>query len=381
MRVAFISHMFPNSMNPHTTPFMVGRAAALTRLVDTKIIAPVSYIPVLHKKLPKINEEIFGLQVFHPRYLTLPYYLYKYRWIPYFYMLNKSTYKALEGCDILHVEWIYPDAYAVAKYAKLNGLKTVGVVHGNEAIEYFGPRRFKPLIKKTICALDRLIVVSNDLKEKLVCEYDVSADKITVILNGVDLHDFPIIDQGNARSLLNLTSHEYFGVVVARLSPEKNLDVLINAIAGLGHKAPVIKIIGGGPERVNLESLISKLNVASKIQLIGEVPHKDISNWLNAADFFCLPSQREGCPVVIHEALACGIPVVSTTVGAIPDLINSKEYGLLCPPSDVTALAELLVKVCTIKWNREKISSYGRSFTWDKVAAQTATVLQETLSC
>ena len=380
MRIAFISHMFPNLLEPHTTPFMVGRASALARLVDVEIIAPVSFFPFLRKKLPQVNEEIHGLQAYHPRYLALPFCFWKYRWAPYFYMLKTSANKSLSNCDVLHVEWIYPDAYAVAKYAKLHGLKTVGVVHGNEAIEYFGPCQFRPQIKKTVHMLDSLIVVSNDLKEKLMRDYDVADDKVTVILNGVDLDGFPVVKQGEARAALNLPRNEYFGVIVARLSPEKNLDILIKAIASLGPDAPLIKIIGAGPERVRLESLIAELQLAGKVDLVGEIPHKNISDWLNAADFFCLPSQREGCPVVIHEALACGIPVVSTTVGAIPDLINREEYGLLCPPDDIPALAESLIKVATIKWDREKISSYGRSFTWDKVAAQTVEVLQKVIA-
>ena len=104
-----------------------------------------------------------------------------------------------------------------------------------------------------------------------------------------------------AREKLKLSQNEYFGVVVARLSSEKNLDILVQAVALLEKNSPSIKIIGAGPERERLEILIEDLHVANKVELIGELPHKNIAAWLNAADFFCLSSLREGCPVVIHD--------------------------------------------------------------------------------
>ena len=138
-------------------------------------------------------------------------------------------------------------------------------------------------------------------------------------------------------------------------------------------------IVGDGPLKNELQQLIDHCGIQETVKLVGPVPHDQVSLWLNAANFFCLPSQREGCPVVVHESLACGRPVIATAVGAIPELVCSDKYGLLCPPDDVDALADLLERAVSMSWDNEQIAAYGRQFTWEKVAEQTVKVYQEVL--
>jgi len=371
--------MFPNQLSPYSAPFMAKRAKALSKEVNLKVVAPVSYFPFLRTNIPAYAEVIEGLEILHPPYLTMPSPLWFLRWRPYLGMLKKMTAVPFGEYDILHVEWIYPDAYAAVCFAKKYGTKTTAVVHGNEAIEYFGPLKLRKTYKKVLAALDRIIVVSADLKKKLINEYAVPADKVTVILNGVDLEDFPMIPAQEARSRLGIPEDREIGVCVARLSAEKNLDVLIRAIAQLQNTAPQIYIIGEGSLKAKLELLIDDLQVGNKVKLMGPLPHKEIGMWFNAADFLCLPSQREGCPVVIHEALACGVPVISTTVGAIPDLIKDDRFGLLCEPDSVSAFTAIMKHAMSKTWDREIISAYGRQFTWEKVAKQTVEVFKSVL--
>jgi glycosyltransferase involved in cell wall biosynthesis len=291
-----------------------------------------------------------------------------------FFWKNKSPI-----CDIAHIEWIYPDAYAFLKYSKRFDIKTVGVVHGNEAIGYLEDNTHRKYYKKALQSLDRVIAVSADLKQKMVTEYGVSDEKIRIIFNGVDLNKFPIIDRVEARKELGIQVECHLGVCVARLSVEKNLDFLLEAISFLREENIKVAIIGDGPLKNKLEVLRERLGIKDKVQFVGPIPHGEIYKWLNVADFFCLPSKREGCPVVIHEALACGAPIVATAVGAIPDLVPCEEYGLLCPPSDSKALSEIILKSLSMQWDREKIATYGRQFTWDKVARQTVDVFKDVL--
>ena len=378
-RVLFLSHMYPNGINPFNAPFMSERAIALSRLVDLDIIAPVGYFPFFKNKLPPYLERFNGMDVRHPRYFGVPSYFWKKRWISYYMMCRSLWEKTSLPYDIAHIEWIYPDAYAFLHYARMLKIRTVGVVHGNEAIGYFESKSHRPHYKKALKRLERIIAVSADMKRKMIAEYEVEPEKIVVIHNGADLTKFPVIDKFEARMKINLPLSASIGICVARLSPEKNLDVLIEAIAMLGENAPLMYIVGDGPLRDKLAQMIRKKNVDAKIKLAGPVPHNEIHNWLNACDFFCLPSQREGCPVVIHEALACGLPVISTTVGAIPEQICSDDYGLLCQPSSAKELSALIAKTSIISWDRKKICTYGRRFTWQNVALQTVKVLEEAI--
>lgn len=378
-KIVFLSHMFPNTHSPLFAPFMAERAKALSKIVNLDIVAPVSYFPFIKKKLPPHKEKFNELEVYHPRYIGLPSNLWNFRWLSYFIMLKLLPRKILENCSIMHIEWIYPDAYAAVRFAKKNGIKTVGVVHGNEAIEYYGPTKLRKKYRKVLAALDRIIVVSKDLKNKLIKEYGVISESITVIHNGINKNEFKLFHKDGIRSRLGLPKGLPIGICVARLSEEKNIDILIKAVSLIKEKIFLIYIIGDGPLRDELRALIYSLGIENKVVLVGPVSNEKIALWLNASDFFCLPSQREGCPVVIHEALACGVPIVSTTVGAIPDLIYTDEYGILCPPSDSNAFAEIIEKAMLKRWDNEKISIYGKKFTWEKVAEQTVNIFHEVL--
>lgn len=379
MKILFLSHMFPNGKFPFAAPFMYERANALQKMVTLEVVAPISYVPIVKRNHIPLMEQFKNLSVVHPRYIGVPSVLQNFRWVSYFVMCVRFWQNKKPACDIMHIEWIYPDAYATSRYAKKYGIKLVGVVHGNEAIEYFGKKNHRKKYVKAFGYLDKIIVVSNDLKHKLVNEYHVNENKISIILNGVDLKKFPVIDQKKARSKLELTSNKKIGVCVARLSEEKNLDILIKSVSEIANNKLRVYIVGDGPLKERLEAVIDELELSDSVKLVGPVSHDEIYWWLNSADFFCLPSQREGCPVVIHEALACGVPVISTTVGAIPDLIKDNRFGLLCEPDSVPAFTAIMKQAMSKTWDREIISAYGRQFTWDKVAKQTVEVFKSVL--
>ena len=380
MKVTFISHMFPNPAQPFKAPFMLERARALAKVVKLRVISPASYFPVLRTKCPAFVERKSGLNIYHPKYLGLPSQLWVLRWISYYLSVLKNERKmGFYDCNIIHTEWIYPDAYAVALLARDRGIKTIGVVHGNEAIGYFEPLKHRVKYRIALQKLDHIIAVSTDLMDKMINEYSVESTKISVILNGVDSNKFRPIDKKVARQKIDVPIEEPIGVCVARLSEEKNLHILIETVFQLKDAAPLIYLIGDGPLRKKLEALVERLEMEDKIKLVGAVPHNDVATWLNAADFFYLPSQREGCPVVVHESLACGVPVIATAVGAIPDLIRDDRYGLLCEPDNVDAFADIMKKAMSMKWDRNVISSYGRQFTWDKMARETVKIYKSIL--
>ncbi|MEN6474572.1 MAG: glycosyltransferase [Syntrophaceae bacterium] len=375
----FLCHMFPNKNNPIFATFVAERAKAFSQFIQLDIIAPTSYVPFLRSNIPEYKEIFDGLCVKHPRYLGVPSFLWPLRWISYYLMCMHLWKGAHPRCDLVHIEWIYPDAYAFLKVAEKYHIKTVGVVHGNEAIGYFENKRHRKYYARALQKLDRIISVSSDLKQKMISEYGIPEHKIEVIHNGVDLAKFPMMKKEHARKILGLPVDCPIGVCVARYSPEKNLDVLIEAISLLGDDAPMILMIGEGPLRSRLEALRQYFKVEEKVTFIGPIDHDTIHQWYHAADFYCLPSQREGCPVVVHEALACGVPVVSTSVGAVPDLIENDDYGLLCPPSDAEALSRIIFEAMKKQWNREKIAAYGRRFTWESVAKQTIEVFNKVI--
>jgi len=154
---------------------------------------------------------------------------------------------------------------------------------------------------------------------------------------------------------------------VARLSQEKRHDVLLDAVARCPVRDFQVHLVGGGPLTVEVREAINRAGLENRVFLEGGVAHDDLPDWFAAADLFCLSSAHEGCPVVIHEAMACGLPMVSTRVGAVPDLLGA-EAGVLCSPNDAAALAEALSTALGRGWDPEAIAREGAHHSWDGVS-------------
>jgi glycosyltransferase involved in cell wall biosynthesis len=101
-------------------------------------------------------------------------------------------------------------------------------------------------------------------------------------------------------------------------------------------------LIGDGPERRTLESLCSKLGIAKQVRFLGAMAHQATLAEVNQADIFALASFAEGLPVALMEAMALGVPCVSTSIAAVPELIENKENGLLVSPANPEALSAAL---------------------------------------
>ncbi len=167
----------------------------------------------------------------------------------------------------------------------------------------------------------------------------VTPDQVLVIPNGVE--QSPV--SGPSREILlqqvKLPVDARFILSVGRLYPQKGHDVLIQAFAQLaGHHPHLFLLIAGeGPERPKLEQLISGHGLTSRVLLLGS--RQDVTAWLAAADTFILASRFEGMPNALMEAMAAGLPVITSRTDGSTELIRNEETGLLVPPEDPAALA------------------------------------------
>lgn len=375
MKVLTVSHLFPNPETPLTGVFVGELASALSsQAEDVRVLAPVSCFPILRNraKVPKERRHN-GVPVTHPRYLALPSRLFRYRWIPYFLATRKHCMRENFQPDIIHSHWIYPDAFAVSKWARrTQGAKLVATVHGHATLGKGMIGVPSHHLQEALHYQDHIITVSEQLKTVLQNDFGLPEEKISVIHNGIDPERFRFITKQAAREQLGLGDGSIL-LCVARHSPEKRLDALIDAVAEMGDANLQLYLIGDGPLRNQLQAQIDRLGLQNRVFLLGGVPHDQLSPWFHAADLFCLSSAHEGCPVVIHEALSCGLPVVSTPVGAVPDLLNSPELGTLSGPSPQD-LAESIR--CGLKrhWNHDLIRSEGQSHQWEAVAEKTLAI-------
>ncbi len=136
-------------------------------------------------------------------------------------------------------------------------------------------------------------------------------------------------------------------LTVGRLVPEKGAPVLLEAVALLvGSGTPAsLTVVGAGPLADHLAAQARMLGIEGAVELVGPVGHEHLPEVYRNADVFCLPSFAEGLPVVLMEAMATGLPVVTTTIAGIPELVVDHQTGLLVPPGRPDLLAQALAEL------------------------------------
>jgi glycosyltransferase involved in cell wall biosynthesis len=388
MKIVSISHLFPNNSEPLSGNFIKERLKYVNRKITLTMVAPVNYHTMLlcgirNKKFNNIQyQEIFdGIFVYHPRYFTMPRILKFSDGLFYYFSLKKLFERIIkvENIDLLDFHWVFPDAFAGLKLSKKFRKPIVVTIRGDRSIAYHEHGFRKQMVINVLQSVDHVIAVSNELKEKVVREYGVKENNITVIQNGLDTHKFPAIDKSKARMNLGLPLNKKIILSLSRLSIEKGLEYLLRGLGILNSEHVELMVVGKGPLEKKLKTLSHRLNISDKVRFIGEVAHEETYKWYNAADVYCLPSLWEGCPNSIIESLACGTPVLATQVGGIPDLVPDEKYGLLVPPRDEFALSKALEDALNRTWDRPNIRKFGCSNTWDNVADKVINVFNSVL--
>ena len=139
-------------------------------------------------------------------------------------------------------------------------------------------------------------------------------------------------------------------------------------------------LVGDGEQKKSLLRMVDALELTQYIEMRGDMPHNQIPILMNAADIFCLPSVREGWPNVVMEALACGVPVVASNVGGVPEILTSPDYGILVPKENAEALADGLMRAMQKMWVKEKIKEAVQDRTWKKAAGKVYKEVKTALS-
>lgn len=195
-----------------------------------------------------------------------------------------------------------------------------------------------------------------------------------VIPNGVDLLKFQ--NTNYKLQTKHKTQNTKVIITTSRLVPKNGVDILIKSIADVKKTIPDIQcwIIGGGPERKNLELLTTDYQLQTNIKFFGEVPHEKIHEYLHKADIFVRPSRSEGMGISFVEALAAGLPIIGTNVGGIKDIIQDGKTGIFVKVDDPQDLAKKIVGLLRDEKLSNSIAMGGRKmaeerFSWEGIAS------------
>jgi glycosyltransferase involved in cell wall biosynthesis len=366
MRVLIMTKIFPNRVEPLSSPFNRRQFAALGRLCDVCVLATIPWFPgapVFRRwsqagRLSQVpaTDTIDGLAVRHPRFVLLPKIGHAVAGPLYAASLAVSALKLRHRVDVVLGSWAYPDGYAAVVLADLLGVPAVVKLHGsdiNVVADMPGPRR---RLEWALPRAARIIAVSRPLAEK-ARELGVRPERIDIVRNGIDRATFRPRDRAEARRVLGLDAGVELVLYVGHVTREKGAFDLVRAHAAGGPRVRVARLlfVGDGAGLEECRALAAELGVDA--QFLGARPHHEIATWLAACDLLALPSWNEGMPNVVLEALASGRPVVATDVGGIPDVVASEALGELVPPRSPEKLALALERVLSASHDPERIST------------------------
>ena len=277
-----------------------------------------------------------------------------------------------------------PDGFAALLLGDEFNIPVVCTVHGSDISIYPHESRAMLLVTKwALRRINHLIAVSEDLGKKV--NVLIGSREVRVIRNGADEELFRANAKWAARTLLNLPAKAKIVLFIGNLLRVKGPEYLLQAVSHLGSSNFLLYIVGDGMLRDNLRAQAEQLGISARCVFVGTRPHEEIASWLSAADCLVLSSISEGFPTIIAEAMMCGVPVVATAVGGIPEVVKHGSTGLLVQPRDPLSLGEAIRSALQndtniqIMVNRAEKAARAE-LTWEANARKTVEVYREALA-
>jgi glycosyltransferase involved in cell wall biosynthesis len=236
-----------------------------------------------------------------------------------------------------------------------------GIVHVSTCHGFFKKRLSRRLFP---CWGDRVIAISEAVKEHLVKDFCVSEEKISVIRHGIDVHEYRVAStehRAEIKRKIGLGEGPVVGIV-ARLSEEKGHVYLIEAIKKTAEQIPNVQllIVGEGRMKEKILNLTKGLGLEKRIFFLSSV--LNTQEVLSAMDVFVLPSLKEGLGLSLIEAMACGLAVIGSDIGGIKSLIEHRYNGLLVKPADSQGLADAILELLSNPQEMKALGSKGEFF-------------------
>ncbi|HCH4654209.1 glycosyltransferase [Vibrio parahaemolyticus] len=305
-----------------------------------------------------VSEEKSDYTIYRPSYLKVPFLggkIYSYFYFLSVYLFLKKI-KLNDDIDIIHSHGVFPDSIAASKLSNVLGCKHVLHVH-DSYLKTFVKKNSK-LIYSAFLNADAILAVSQFQKNTIKSIFP-TLGKIHVLNNSVDSEKFTNLKRnkssGNGLRL----------VFVGNLLPVKGIDILIESCRYLKDVDDLaIDVFGGGEQLEYLEELVSTLDLTGVITFKGHVDNGLLPNILSNYHGLVLPSRYETFGVVVIEALSCGLPVIVSNAGALPELVED-DNGLIFESENAEDLSKKIRKFSQKKWDYELISQSATRF--DKV--------------
>jgi N-acetyl-alpha-D-glucosaminyl L-malate synthase BshA len=313
---------------------------------------------------------------------SLPFRLTKYVENIFFHEVETSTYPLFEfplyslalaskmievaefeNLDLLHVHYAIPhatSAFLAKQIVKNKKLKITTTLHGTDITLVGLEPSFLPLVKFSIEQSDGVTAVSRFLKEKTLTNYYIEKD-ISVIPNFVDTEIFKKVSINDCAFRTHIAPNgEKILVHTSNFRPVKRVTDAIRVFNIVQKEVPSkLLLVGDGPDRSECERLVRELNLTENVKFLGK--QEGLVEILSSSDIFLIPSQSESFGLAALEGMACGLPVISSSVGGLPELVKHNESGFIAEIGDVERMAKYTLDLLSNEKKYELFSQNARN--------------------
>ena len=390
--IVVFTTLFPNAAQPGAGVFIRERMFRVAQTLPLMVVAPAPWFPFqgcirffrphFRPALP-YREIQDGIEVLHPRFFSIP-----------------GIFKSLDGfflalstltlmrrlhhqqhCDIIDSHFAYPEGYAASLLGRWLGLPFTVTLRGTEA-RLAKKTAFRKRMMLALKSAAKIFSVSDSLRQ-VALSLGIPEVKTQVVGNGVDSLKFHPIDKAGARIRLGLPADAPVLISIGGLVERKGFHRVIDCLPVLLEDFPTLRyLIVGGPSPegdmgAQLRAQVSMLGLNKQVIFTGPMKSEALKEPLSAADVFVLSTRNEGWANVFLEAMACGLPVITTDVGGNAEVVCQPELGTIVPFGDPAALQRALASALERNWDRGKIIDYANDNAWDSRVAKLVEAFQD----
>jgi teichuronic acid biosynthesis glycosyltransferase TuaC len=383
-RILSLCCLYPNPVSPAQGLFVQRRLQHLAELCEVRVVAPFAIAQYgnpmgkrlrMSKRLCPPERWDGKISVVHPRWFYPPFSGSLIGCWLFFQLIRPLARIRREfPFEIIDAHFGHPEGVAGCLLALAFGVPFTMTLRGNEP-KHSRSRLERFWMEWAIRRASRIFTVSERLREFAI-KLGAAPGKVRTIPNGVDAHLFRPRDQKRSRRKYGFAPDCFLIVSAGALVERKGHHCAIQALKAISSDTgPVQLAIAGGPGpegqyEKKLRNLVSDLGLDAQVRFLGPISADAMAEVISAADVLCLASTNEGWPNVVHEALACGTPVVATDVGAVPEMLDGGRYGTIVPVNHQPELERALEEALHRNWDRAAIAEWGQSRDWNRVAAE-----------
>lgn len=378
--VVVFSHVFPNPVTPIFGLFIRERMFRVASQMPVVVVSPVQWFPfagLIRRFKPGFcpavpyHEVQQGIDVYHPKFFYIPGVL---KFLDGFFeaIFSYPTLRRIErqhGISLIDAHFIYPDGVAAMWLARWLSKPFCITLRGT-IVRISKTRVRRKMAQWALNAAGKVFSVSDSLRQ-VALSMGTPEQKTLVVANGINLEKFFPEDRNAARRRFGVPLDAKVMVSVGGLTERKGFHRVIALMPSLLRRHPDLHlVIAGGPtkegdNRQLLNEMVANLGLAERVHFVGAIPPEQLRHVYSSGDLFVLATRMEGWANVFLEAMACGLPVVSTLVGGNAEVVASPAVGRLVEYGNAAALESALDQALSQEWDHRAIRQYAVDNSWE----------------